>query len=99
MIIHVLSWCNIAWVPLTFTAIGQSKLMNIYYQSEILLQRMQAHSRSRLCIADDNYNGEVCRVDNKKYFIKQVLLYNWVIYILHTCLDGLQNCQVYYVRS
>jgi hypothetical protein len=31
-----MSWCNIAWLPLTFTVIGQNKLMNIYYQSEIV---------------------------------------------------------------
>jgi hypothetical protein len=28
--------CNIAWLPLTFTVIGQNKLINIYYQSEIV---------------------------------------------------------------
>jgi hypothetical protein len=26
----------IAWLPLTFTVIGQDNFMNIYYQSEIL---------------------------------------------------------------
>ena len=31
-----IAWCSIAWLPLTFTVIGEDNLMNIYFQSEIL---------------------------------------------------------------
>ena len=40
-----IAWFYIAWLPLTFTVIGQNNLMNIYYKSEILSSRYGSFSR------------------------------------------------------